>query len=206
MTNNLHQPGTAHATADDALNAPDGRTLHALRVAGWLAAERLEVWRVAGAGPVLARLADAGLVRLVKSPRGEMYGLTPDGTARATALLATWLERAAADETAAAVGALAAFEGHDATLKQLVTDYQRQGAHGVGERLAAFHEAASEAIDAVGAAHPLWESYPGRLRSALAHVHRGETDYVTSPLVESYHTVWHLAHRDMRLLREGLTP
>ncbi|MEU5777236.1 hypothetical protein ABZ819_28550 [Streptomyces venezuelae] len=200
MTTSLHLPGHA----DEALAGPGTRVLHALHVAGWVATERFEVWGVADAGTALALLQDDGLVRLVKSPRGELYGLTPDGTQRAKDLLAAWRKDASPEERSGARSALAGFEAHDSSLKHLVTDYQRQG-DGIGEKLAAFDADAAAAVDAVGAAHPLWESYPARLRSALDRVRDGDTAYVTSPLVESYHTVWHLAHRDMRLLCADLT-
>ncbi|MFK4071130.1 hypothetical protein [Streptomyces sp. NPDC029674] len=200
MTNSLHLPDAVDETSAE----PGTRVLHALHVAGWLSTERFEAWGAADAEPALSRLQDEGLVRLVKSPRGEMYGLTPDGTKRATDQLTAWRGAAAPEEVTRAVSALAGFEAHDPALKRLVTDYQRDP-DGIGERLAAFDQDAAGAVDAVGAAHPLWESYPGRLRAALERVRGGDLTYVTSPLVESYHTVWHLAHRDMRVLCAGLT-
>ena len=193
-----------HTAEEHDLFGDDGRTLHALRVAGWLAADRLTAWGIDEPGRTLDRLTEAELVRLVRSPRGEMYGLTPAGTERATALLTGWLTGDKGPDRGTLTDALAGFEKHDGTLKRLVTACQQGQRDGAGQRLGAFHQQAHDALAAVGAATALWASYPERLAAALHRVTDGDTDYLASPLVESYHTVWHLAHRDMRLVCEAL--
>ncbi|WFB10764.1 hypothetical protein LRS74_29780 [Streptomyces sp. LX-29] len=184
----------------------DGGILHALRVAGWLGAERFPAWGVAEPEDALTRLVEAGRVRLVRSPRGEMYGLTPEGTEAATSAVAAWLAGLDPAGSAALGAALAGFEAHDGALKHLVTRYQAGARDTVGQDLRDFHEQARGALDAVVSAAPLWASYPERLENALLQVEKGELDHVASPLLESYHTVWHLAHRDMRLVCEARRP
>ncbi|MEC4015023.1 hypothetical protein [Streptomyces sp. H27-D2] len=188
------------------LNVPDthGPALHALRVAGWLEADRLSLWQVTEPLETITRLIESGHVRQVRSPRGEMYGLTPAGTERATSLAAGWLGESTRAERAALTAALAGFEAHDSTLKQLVTAYQRGAIEAVAEQLRELHDRARDALNAVGSAIPLWESYPARLENAALRVEKGELGYLASPLLESYHTVWHVAHRDMRLVCEEL--
>ncbi|MFF5669292.1 hypothetical protein ACFY8S_04000 [Streptomyces hygroscopicus] len=184
----------------------DGGVLHALRVGGWLGAERFPAWGVAEPDGPLTRLTGAGLVRQVRSPRGELYGLTPEGTEAAASVVGDWLAGLTGDGRAALTAALAGFEAHDGSLKQLVTGYQAGGRETVGRDLRDFHERARDALAVAAAAAPLWVSYPRRLEDALLRVEKGELDHVASPLLESYHTVWHLAHRDLRLLCEALQP
>jgi len=41
--------------------------------------------------------------------------------------------------------------------------------------------------------------YRPRLRAALAHVDEGDREWLTSPRIESYHTVWMQLHEDLLL-------
>ncbi|WP_069812619.1 hypothetical protein [Streptomyces sp. TP-A0874] len=184
------------------LREAGGATLHALRVAGWLDPERLAAWDVGNPQEVLDQAVEAGLVRQAQTPRGAMWGLTPGGTGRAEELLAQWLAGDDGPGTAALTAVLTGFEAHDGELKSLVTRYQRGARDDIGERLREFSERAEPAVREVARTAPLWATYPARLENALLRVEKGDLTYVTSPLVESYHTVWHLAHRDMRLVRE----
>ena len=42
-----------------------------------------------------------------------------------------------------------------------------------------------------------FDAYPRRLRAALEHVDNGEPEWFTSPRIDSYHTVWMMAHEDL---------
>jgi hypothetical protein len=179
--------------------------LHAVRVSGWLAPDRLACWGVDQPGRVLTALAGDGLLRLVRTPRGEMYGLTAVGTEHATAWAAVWLSGLSGGERAGLAALLDCFEQVDPRLKSLITSWQGGAGGPVRAALSGLHDAARETIGLIAAVGPQWASYPDRLEGAVAQVAQGDNAYVASPLVESYHTVWHLLHRDLRLVSEGGT-
>jgi hypothetical protein len=174
--------------------------LHAVRVAGWLAAGRLASCGVSEPEQVAAELVRTGLLRRVITAGGELLCLTPAGTERANAAVRTWLAGLSAGQRAMLAASLAGFERVDPWLKRLVTDWQRGAVPDVAAALAELHLSARESVEAIGEVTALWSSYPARFDNALRQVAMGEADYVASPLVESYHTVWHLMHRDMRLV------
>ncbi len=58
-------------------------------------------------------------------------------------------------------------------------------------------------VTSIAAIGPHWVSYPGRLDHAVSQVAQGRAEYVASPLIDSYHTVWHLLHRDLRMTKAG---
>lgn len=174
-------------------------SLHAVRVAGWLPAGRLATCGLGEPERLAAELVGTGLVRRVSTPRGELLGLTPAGTERATTAVRIWLDGLPAAQKDTLAASLAGFERVDPQLKRLVTDWQRGAVPDIAAALADFQASAREPVEAISAV-PLWSSYPARFDNALRQVAAGETDFVASPLVESYHTVWHLLHRDLRLV------
>jgi hypothetical protein len=175
--------------------------LHALHVSGWLTRERLVGWGVDDPGEVLANLSGASLVRVARSPRGELFTLTDEGTARAQAWAGTWLAGLAAANRAALPALIDSFEDLDPELKRVVSSCQERGAQAGSAALTALHEGARETITMIAAIGPHWVSYPGRLEYAVSQVGRGHGEYLASPLLDSYHTVWHLLHRDLRMTR-----
>lgn len=174
--------------------------LHAVRVSGWLAPDRLADWGVNQPGQVLAALAGDGLLRKMRTPRGEMYGLTPAGTECATAWATAWLAGLSGAGRAGLTGLLDRFERLDPKLKRLITSWQAGSRDGIGDALTGMHDAARETIALIAAAGQQWAGYPGRLDRAVGQVLQGDTAYIASPLVDSYHTVWHLLHCDLRLV------
>jgi DNA-binding PadR family transcriptional regulator len=184
------------------LTGPD-LALHALHVSGWLTRERLAGWGVDEPDEVLANLSGAGLVRVAQSPRGGLFSLTDEGKARAQAWAGTWLADLPAADRAALPALIDSFEDIDPQLKRVVSACQERGAQAGSAALTALHEEARETITMIAAIGPHWVSYPGRLDHAVSQVGRGHAEYLASPLLDSYHTVWHLLHRDLRMTRTG---
>ena len=71
-------------------------------------------------------------------------------------------------------------------------------------RLERLHERAAPRIRRVARAAPRFDGYDRRLRFALRKItDDGQTDWFTSPRLDSYHTVWNQMHEDL-LLALGL--
>lgn len=70
-------------------------------------------------------------------------------------------------------------------------------------RLEAFHHAARVVFESAGSLVPRFARYGRRLQAAVTMLNGGEERYFTSPLVDSYHTVWFEAHEDF-LISLGL--
>jgi hypothetical protein len=71
------------------------------------------------------------------------------------------------------------------------------------DRLHALHERTSPVTRAMARSMERFSSYRTRLRDALRRVDEGDTDWFTSPRLDSYHTVWMQLHEDV-LLALGL--
>src|SRR5262249_11881501 len=67
------------------------------------------------------------------------------------------------------------------------------------DRLRALDERAAPVLRRVGRVLEPFDAYPRRLRVALQHVDEGETEWFTSPRIDSYHTVWMQVHEDLLL-------
>jgi hypothetical protein len=175
--------------------------LHAMLVSGWLTAERLAGWGVPEPGQVLAGLSSEGLVRVARTSRGEMFTLTGDGQRRAQTWSDAWLAELPAADKDTLLSLLDRFEDLDPQLKRVVSQCQQGGE--AATALARLHDAARGTVTSIAAIGPHWLSYPGRLDHAVSQVAQGCAEYVASPLVDSYHTVWHLLHRDLRMTKAG---
>jgi hypothetical protein len=68
---------------------------------------------------------------------------------------------------------------------------------GVLQRLDAVHSAIQPVIGDLAAALDRFSPYRPRLVTAHERVHRGEADWLTRPLMDSYHTVWFELHEDL---------
>ncbi len=157
------------------------------------------------AADVLDRLSADGLAEI----SAGAFRLSADGRATASELIATDRERWGTD---AATAALDAFLALDGRVKETVTAWQMRDVggsptfndhadsdydRGVLERLTALH------ADATAWLHPLTErlgrlaSYEARLDRAATCVLDGDTAYVASPRVDSYHSVWFELHEDL---------
>lgn len=175
------------------------RILHFLNVAGWSTEERVIDW--ANVLPADARTVLGGEdFRSVSSPNGTLWSLSDAGKASAAKGLEAMLTTASLDGRSALDSILAEFETHDPTLKKLVTLYQRDRTAFNARSVSEFHDEVLEVLNRVGEAFPLWSNYPLRLSAAARRIDDGDGDYVASPLLDSYHTVWHVLHRDMRLV------
>jgi hypothetical protein len=65
------------------------------------------------------------------------------------------------------------------------------------DRLEALDERAGPLLRRLAGAVPRFAPYRERLRAARRRVVDGERDWLTSPRVESYHTVWMELHEDL---------
>ena len=102
-----------------------------------------------------------------------------------------------------------AFRPLNRELLQLCTDWQvRPGGApndhtdsaydwSIVDRLDALDERAGPLLLRLGTAVPRFAPYRERLRAARRRVVDGERDWLTSPRVESYHTVWMELHEDL---------
>ncbi|WP_051178182.1 hypothetical protein [Nocardia concava] len=170
------------------------RALHAVRIAGWVMTERL---------PGIPILSDATLFRTAATPRGELTGLTPAGEQAAELELAAVSAHLNTEARERIRALLDAYEQVDGRMKDLVTAFQRDRTAARAEPLVALHGEVAELLDGIAAACPLWDGYPARLRGAVGRIEQGDLDYVAAPLLDSFHTVWHLLHRDMRVVTES---
>jgi hypothetical protein len=65
------------------------------------------------------------------------------------------------------------------------------------DRLAALDERAGPVLQRLGDAEPRFAPYRERLRAARLRVLDGERDWLISPRVDSYHTVWMELHEEL---------
>jgi hypothetical protein len=109
------------------------------------------------------------------------------------------------------------FERLNATLKQLITEWQTVGVRGdrvandhsdkdydekLIDRLGNLHERAELALDRLASALPRFSIYRDKLGAALERAEDGEIAWVSDTKIESYHTLWFELHEDLlRLMR-----
>ena len=67
------------------------------------------------------------------------------------------------------------------------------------DRVHALDERAGPIASRLGRSITRFESYRPRLRAALARIDNGDTEWLTSPRRDSYHTVWMQFHEDLLL-------
>lgn len=68
---------------------------------------------------------------------------------------------------------------------------------GVLDRLDVVHERALRLTDKLGASSPRFSGYAERLTAAQARVASGETEWLTRPTIDSYHSVWFELHENL---------
>jgi hypothetical protein len=186
--------------------------LHALRLRSFATVEVLA--DQSGLAPEVVRsaLQEADASGWARHRDGRLSGwsLSADGRAHAQELLAHQLDAAGA--RTAVESAYVRFMDLNGELLSVCTDWQvvvvdgtelvndhTDAAHddAVLRRLDALHERSrpitadlAEALDRFGA-------YPVRLDSAHARVRAGDLDWLTKPMIDSYHTVWFELHEDL---------
>lgn len=109
------------------------------------------------------------------------------------------------------------FERLNATLKQLITEWQTFDVRGhrvpndhsnkdydekLIDRLGNLHERAELALDRLASVLPRFSIYRNKLSAALEKAEDGEITWVSDAKIESYHTLWFELHEDLlRLMR-----
>jgi hypothetical protein len=143
---------------------------------------------------------------------GPMLRLSPEGRAHLDELLTD--ERASLD-TAAVSAVYGEFRSVNGEFKALVTDWQlkdgQPNSHddadydaAVLARLGDVHHRVTPLVNAAAAQLPRLRSYSTKLQAALDRVCAGETEWLSRPLIDSYHTVWFELHEEL-ILAAGLT-
>ncbi len=182
--------------------------LRALLIKGYATADMLAASMFCTAdhaGAVLDRLVADGLAEV----SAGSFRLTADGKAAAAELVAADREAWGHE---AAERALDAFLALDARMKLTVTEWQMREVDGeqtvndhsdqaydggVLERLAALHDDVLAWIDPLVEALPRLGTYRNRLERAGDSARDGDTAYVASPRVDSYHSIWFELHEDL---------
>ena len=186
--------------------------MHALRLKGFadtpVIAEAAEIDE-ATAKQVLDGFAEQ---ELAKYREGRMTGWMPtrEGRAHGEVLLAAELD--ASDKRDALDAIYRRFLEHNQAFLALCTDWQTRIVDGeqiindhndaeydatIFERLAETDQAMQPICTDLGTLLDRCASYAPRFGEALAKVQGGEIEWITKPVIDSYHTVWHELHEDL---------
>jgi pyruvate,orthophosphate dikinase len=173
--------------------------LQAARLKGRLTSEQAAVFVGEPAEPLLAELAEMGLL----TTRGR---LTQEGKDRLAALLDA--ERLSLDH--AALSALyEEFDLHNTALKEIVTAWQLHPDGSANDHYDGTYDgavvaslvgagaAAQSLVMRIAQTVPRLDSYPPRLATALERVQAGEHRYIANPMADSYHQIWFELHEDL---------
>lgn len=196
-------PGGPHPSVGDLL------VLHGLRLKAFpdtdvLASDvGLPEAEVAG---LLARFAEAGLVRRVEGAHITGWSLTADGRREGERRLAAELD--AADARTAVRSCYDRFLALNPDLLAVCTDWQMRGDdvndhadaeydQAVVDRLLDLHVRVRPVLADLRSHLARFAGYSQRLRGALERVAEGERDWFTKPTIDSYHTVWFELHEDL---------
>ncbi|WP_250287240.1 MULTISPECIES: hypothetical protein [unclassified Frankia] len=183
----------------------DLAVLQAVRLKGGLADASTVIW-LTGGDETAVRRALAALVTAghVQECRGR-YRIMPGGRDALRAALA--VERAGLDMAALDL-VWEEFSAHDHALKAILRDWQLRGEEpndhsdtaydaAVIARVEALHgDVGRLALRAAGVI-PRLGRYPGRLEVALVRLRGGDRRFLTHPMVDSYHTVFHELHEEL---------
>ena len=193
-------------------DVPELLVLHTLRLTG-VAGPEVLAGRLGSSvevlQPVLAHHAERGLVT---HHRGGLPGwsLTVAGRARGEELLAE--ELVALSARGVAEACYERFVALNGQVLRACTDWQvvagsdpltlnehADAAYDreVLDRLCVLHGAAVELLEELTSALARFGGYRGRLSNALARAREGGVDWVTRPVIDSYHTVWFELHEDL---------
>jgi pyruvate,orthophosphate dikinase len=157
------------------------------------------------ADALLGRLEKEGLAQ----PAARGHRLTEEGTAHAMSLWAEHHDRLAMSETPASL--LDEFDAVNLALKATLTAWQIRSVDGadvpndhqdaaydaaVLDRLAGVHAEVDAWIDRRGHVW-LLEYFRSRLARAVGRVREGDHAWLTSPRVDSYHSVWFELHEHL---------
>jgi hypothetical protein len=181
------------------LSDADYVLLHEVRIRGFVEIDECSEHAV-----LVAHLTEVGYV----APVRRAIRITNDGRVAHAAWARVDI---GSDVEQAVVRGYNAFLPLNAELLQLCNDWQvrpgkvpndhsdRQYDWSVIDRLRALDERAAPVLRRVARVLDRFDAYPRRLRAALRHVDEGETEWFTSPRIDSYHTVWMQVHEDLLL-------
>jgi hypothetical protein len=162
---------------------------------------------LADVATTVEQLTQSGLLA-----EGQTVKISPRGRARLGELLAAERDRA---DSAALAAAYDDFRAVNAELKALVTDWQLKNGQpnthedadydaGIVARLGRVHRRVVPIIAAASVHLPRLSRYSAKLQAALDKINAGDTDWLSRPIIDSYHTVWFELHEEL-ILAAGLT-
>jgi hypothetical protein len=188
---------------------PTFHTLHAVRLRGRASTEAISH----SLGPsqayvdaLLQAAADAGHI-VYKEGRAAGWSLTAEGREAHAELVSADRDRCGAIELVRA--AYEQFLGFNQELIGVCTNWQvRPGGEmndhsdasydeGVIASLVGIDERVQPVCAQLGEAMERFGSYGARLGEALDKIRAGETQWFTSPMIDSYHTIWFELHEDL---------
>ena len=199
--------GSGPSSGDDSPPSPEN-AVRALHIKGFATPDSLAP--AVGCStetvvPVLDELVDRGLAKRM----GEMCQLTEEGRTMGASLIAADRDDWTGE---AADRALETFLALDARMKEIVTSWQLRVVdgeqvindhtdesydRGVLDTFTGFHQDACEWLGPQVDGLPRLGSYLQRLQNAAVLVAGGNRDYIASPRLDSYHTVWFELHEDL---------
>jgi DNA-binding MarR family transcriptional regulator len=191
---------------------PQFVVLHALRLKGLAEADAIAASAGAPVKAVDSMLAALSEATLVSRRDGRLSGwsLTTEGRQAHDEALAAEVERLHAREAVERL--YRRFLPLNREALAVCTDWQMHvhdgrtvlNDHGdaaydraVLDRLAAVHCEAEPLCRELAEAAPWFSCYAPRLGHALARVRAGDFDWFTTPVMDSYHTVWFELHEDL---------
>jgi pyruvate,orthophosphate dikinase len=199
----------ADIRSDDSSETPSRETaVRALHIKGFATPENLAS-AVRSASEAVARMLDSLVEDGLAKRTGEMCQLTESGRVMATSLLDAdrkmWTEEAAGT-------ALDTFLALDVRMKEIVTGWQMRVVdgeqvindhgdetydQGILTALTEFHEEARAWLSPLIEGLPRLQTYQDRLQRAADLIEQGNHEYIASPRLDSYHTVWFELHEDL---------
>ena len=182
--------------------------LHGLRLKGF--AEPPAVAAAVGLDPATVESELPGLAddELAVRRDGRLTGWTLTKLGRQVQQELAAKDLADSGTTAAVRGHYERFLEHNGELLTVCTDWQVRGEaindhadaaydQGVLGRLDAVHEAVVPVVGDLAGTLARYEPFGPRLGAAIERVRAGEHDFVTKPIIDSYHTVWFELHEDL---------
>jgi len=162
-------------------------------------------------GVILSRMAEAEKCVMRQVEAVEKYVLTPAGREQGQAALARELE--VVDARRAMEAMYEKFLQLNPEMLQLCTDWQVIN-DGSGEqelndhsdsdydsnvlnRLVVLDQRIADVLQPLIDVLPRFDNYPSRFTLALKKVLSGDLDWMTKPIMPSYHTVWFELHEDL---------
>jgi hypothetical protein len=182
--------------------------LHGLRLKGF--AEPDVVAAAVGLDEATVESHLAGLAddELAARRTGSISGWTLTRAGRQVQQELAAKDLADSGTTAAVRGHYERFLEHNGELLAVCTDWQVRGDvindhtdagydQAVLDRLDGVHEAVVPVVADLGDTLVRYRPFAPRLGGAIDRVRSGEHDYVTKPVIDSYHTVWFELHEDL---------